>query len=125
MTESTKTPQTIGRRGRPIRVFRADLLATDAEWQAIVARAQEWGKPPGRFVRETVLQALRKTRPNSAEARVVRELGRAGTALAHLAATARETGALPAAAMLETALADLVAVTRRLQLARPARQPAP
>lgn len=123
--EKKETGQAIGRSGRPIRVHFLNFRATHAEWQAIVERAQACGKLLGPFLRETLLRALGRARPNSADMFLLRELGRAGTALAGLAATARDTGALPAAATLEAALADLVAVTRRLALARRRRPPAP
>jgi hypothetical protein len=124
VTGRQPTNGTIGR-CRPTRAPRGVIWATNAEWQAIVERARASGKPPVRFVRETVLRALGKARPNSAATLLLRDLGRAGTALAGLAATARETGALPAAATLETALAELVAVTRRLAVARRPSRPTP
>jgi hypothetical protein len=114
VTERRQTPQAIGRRGRPIRVPRLALRATDAEWQAILHGARASSKRAAPFVRESVLQAVGGAGPHSATTLLLRELGRAGTALAHLAATARETGTLPTAATLETALADLVAATRGL-----------
>jgi len=104
-------------------VQRTTILATDAEWEAIVERARACRKPPGRFVRETALGALPKAHRSNADAALIRELGRSGTALAHLAATARETGALPAAATFETTLAELLAVVRRLGLGRTRRRP--
>jgi len=49
-----------------------------------------------------------------ADAEVIRELGRAGNAIVRLAATARESGALPEARLLDSALAELLALVRRL-----------
>jgi hypothetical protein len=109
----------IGRRGKPIRVQRAGLTATDAEWEAILARAQACKTPPGRYIREASIRSPKVMRAEAILLReLVRELGRSGTALAQLAATARETGALPAAATLETALAELLTAVRGLGAAR-------
>ena len=109
----------IGRRGKPIRVQRAMLAATDAEWETIVARARACKTPPARFIREASLRSPKAMRAETILLRdLVLELGRSGTALAQLAATARETGALPAAANIETALAELLTVVRGFGAAR-------
>jgi hypothetical protein len=87
---------------------------TDAEWSEIVDRARVCGRPPARYVRETSLGSMPKTRPTQANASLIRELGRIGIALQRLAATAREARSLPQAATLDAALAEVIAVVRQL-----------
>jgi hypothetical protein len=87
---------------------------TSAEWQAVVECAQACGKPPAEYVRETSLGSVPKVRHGQANEALIRELGRIGTALTRLAATAKETGTAEQAATLESALAGLLAVVRRL-----------
>ena len=87
---------------------------TDAEWAVIVDRARACGRPPARYVRETSLGSALKPRPSQTNASLIRELGRIGIALQRLATTARETQALPQAATLDAALADVIAAVRQL-----------
>src|SRR5438128_762914 len=103
----------IGRRGGPLRRART-VHYTDAEWQAVREAARLCGKAARRFVRDTSLGALPNVPPLLANADLIRELGRSGNALVRLAVTARESGALPEAATLNAALAELLAIVRRL-----------
>lgn len=87
---------------------------TDAEWSLIVERARACGRPPARYVRETSLGSTPKGRQTQANASLIRELGRIGIALQRLAVTAREVSSLPQAATLDAALAEVIAVVRKL-----------
>jgi hypothetical protein len=108
-----ETPRRTGRRGAPLRRGRT-VHYTDAEWEAVREAAQQCGKAARRFVREASLGALPTVETFRADAEVIRELRRAGNAIVRLAATARESGALPEARRLDSALADLLALVRRL-----------
>ena len=103
----------LGRRGYPLRRIRS-VLYNDAEWQAVEEAARLHGKAPRVFVREVSLGTLPPARPAFVDAPLLRELGQSGTALARLAATARASGALPQAAILDAALAELLALVRRI-----------
>ena len=85
----------------------------DAEWQQLVEAARLCGKPTRVFARDTSLGS-RPPEPLVANAELIRELGRSGTALKHLAASAKATGALPEATRLEGALTQLCDVVRRI-----------
>lgn len=87
---------------------------TTAEWARIVERARVCGKPPARYVREISLGSTPRTRSSQANAELIRELGRIGTALAGLARTARETGEVACADSVQRTLAEILAVVRRL-----------
>ncbi len=105
--EGRSSPRGGGRRPRLVHY-------TDAEWDAVKTAARLAGKPARRFVRDASLGTLRPVPPVMANAPLIRELGRVGTALVHLAATAQSTGALPQAATLEAAVAELLAIVRRI-----------
>jgi hypothetical protein len=66
-------------------------------------------------VRNASLEALPIGHSAVGNAPLIRALGRCGTTLAKLATTARETGAVPETASLEAALAELLAVVRRIE----------
>jgi hypothetical protein len=108
-----EAPRRTGRRGAPLRRGRT-VHYTDAEWEAVREAAQRYGKAARRFVRDASLGALPAVETFRADADVIRELGRAGNAIVRLAATAREGGALPEARLLDSALAELLALVRRL-----------
>ena len=91
-----------------------NIRYTAAEWQAIVEAARTAHTTASAFVRETSLAAVPGDHATPETTPLIVELGRCGTALARLAATAKATGALPDAARLETALAELLAAVRRL-----------
>jgi hypothetical protein len=71
-------------------------------------------------VRETSLAAAMGAQSAPEKLPLIAELGRCGTALARLAATAKATGALPQAESLEAALAELLTAVRRLDRPRSA-----
>jgi hypothetical protein len=93
-----------------LRVRRADVLYSRSEWDRVVERARVAGKKPGRYIREVSLGRLPGTR-----LALVRELGRCGAALTNLAATIRATGAPRDAVPIDAALAELLAVVRRVR----------
>lgn len=106
-----RTPRGCGfpRRGRTV-------CYNDLEWQQVAEAARLCGKPTGRFIRDTSLGARPRVEPPLANAELIRELGRSGTALARLAAQAKATGALPEAASLDAALAQLCDLVRQTLL---------
>src|SRR5215213_3911515 len=86
----------------------------DDEWARVVERARACGRPAARYVREVSL-GLAPTAPrDGASAELVRELGRVGNTLARLAGTLRDAGNVPQADAVQAALAELLAVVRRL-----------
>jgi mobilization protein NikA len=85
----------------------------DAEWQQLVETARLCGKPTRVFIRDISL-GCRPPEPLVANAELIRELGRSGTALKQLAASARASGALPEATSLEAALTELCDVVRQI-----------
>ena len=87
---------------------------TAAEWEAITQRARICGKPPARYVREVSLGATPRPRSSQANAELIRELGRIGTALTQLAATARQGGARLSAEAIDSTLAEILSIVRRL-----------
>lgn len=87
---------------------------TAAEWSAIVAHARACGRPPARYVREISLGRTPKARQANVNDEVIRELGRIGTLLTHLAAGAKQTGSGADQAAIEAVLPDLLAAVRRL-----------
>ncbi len=87
---------------------------TDAEWAHIQAIARLCGKTRSEFIRDVSLRRRVRVKPFLANAKLVRELTKYGMAFVRLAATARESGALPVAADLETTLAELRALIRRI-----------
>jgi hypothetical protein len=90
------------------------VLFTDAEWAHVQETARLCGTTRSEFLRETALGRRVRAKPFLANADLVRELAKSGMALTHLATTARESGALPLADKLETALAELRALIRRI-----------
>jgi hypothetical protein len=72
------------------------------------------GKTTRAFIREAALGVPIKVQPFLADAELIRELGRNGLALFRLAAIARASGALPQAERLEAALAEVLALVRRI-----------
>jgi hypothetical protein len=94
------------------------IAYTAAEWEAIVEAARASGRKPAAFVRNASLEALPTGHSAVGNAPLIRALGRCGTTLAKLATTAREIGAVPEAASLELALAELLEVVRRIETPR-------
>ena len=93
---------------------------TATEWQAICDAAGACHRTGAGFVRETSLAAAMGAQSAPEKLPLIAELGRCGTALARLAATAKATGALPQAESLEAALAELLTAVRRLDRPRSA-----
>lgn len=87
---------------------------TETEWSAIVAQARAAGRPPARYVRETSLGAVPKARRNRDNDEVIRELGRIGIELKHLATMARDSGLFPHQHAIEETLQELLAAVRRM-----------
>jgi hypothetical protein len=87
---------------------------TEAEWLAVVERAHAAGRPPARYVREVSLGATPKMRRGREHDEIVHELGRIGTTLTRLSAAAAEAGLASQHARIEAALAELLAVVRRV-----------
>lgn len=112
-TAARRGEPTVGRGGIPLRRNRS-VMYTDGEWQAVQEAARLHGKAPRVFVREASLGMLSSAKPRLTHAPLIRELTVSGTALARLAATARASGALPQAAVLEAALAELMAVVQQI-----------
>ncbi len=102
-----------GPRGCGLKRRRSWVSFNDAEWQQLVEAARLCGKPTRVFVRDTSLGS-RPPEPLVANAELIRELGRSGTALRHLAASARATGTLPEATSLEAALTHVCDLVRRI-----------
>ena len=87
---------------------------TRSEWSMIAGRARACGKPPARYVRETSLGVVPKSRSSQIDAALIRELGRIGTQLTRLASTSRGCGASTEASTLDSVLAEILSVVRRL-----------
>jgi hypothetical protein len=104
----------IRRRKPPLRRNRS-LPLTDAEYQLIDEAARLCGKTTRAFIREAALGVPIKVQPFLADAELIRELGRNGMGLFRLAETARASGALPQAERLEAALAEVLALVRRIE----------
>lgn len=101
------------RKKQPLRRNRS-LPLTDAEYQLIDEAARLCGKTTRAFIREAALGVPIKVQPFLADAELIRELARNALALARLAATARASGALPAADELDAARLEVVALIRRI-----------
>ena len=87
---------------------------TDAEWAHLLVVARLCGKTRSAFIRDVSLCRRVRVKPFLANAELVRNLTQSGMVLVRLAATARESGALPVAADLEATLAELRALIRRI-----------
>ena len=105
-------PRRLNRRAE-IRSVRK-IRYTSGEWRAIAERARTCGKAPARYVREISLGVVPKPRSGQADAALIRELGRIGTQLTRLASTVRETGASGESLTLDSVLAEILSVVRRL-----------
>jgi hypothetical protein len=83
--------------------------------------AEMCGKPVSTFIRDESLSVRVKATPFLRDGELMRELRECGITLTRLAATARETGALPSANELDTALQELLIRVRQIASAGPAR----
>jgi hypothetical protein len=90
------------------------VLYTDAEWAHLSEIARLCGRTRSEFIRDVSLRRRVQVKPYLVNAELIRELNRSGMALARLAATARESGALPVADQLEAALAEARVLMRRI-----------
>lgn len=87
---------------------------TEQEWSTIVERARICGKAPARYVRETSLGVVPASRSRQADAALIRELGRIGLHLSRLAGKGGEAQASDEPLALESVLAEILALVRRL-----------
>ena len=112
----TRPPDAGGQRNHRLSALRQPrkIRYTAAEWAAIVAHARACGRPPARYVREVSLGGVPKVRGGRVNDEAIRELGRIGTALTSLAATAKQAGTAAEQTAIETVLAQLLAAVRRL-----------
>ena len=106
-TEPEKGASSTRREPRKIRY-------SDAEWATIAARARECGKAPARYVREVSLGAVPRTKRSHSNAELIRELGRVANTLARLASAQSDGAAASEHAPIQHALAELLAVVRRI-----------
>jgi uncharacterized protein (DUF1778 family) len=120
--EQPEPRQPVRRNKRPLRRNRS-LPLTDAEYQLIDEAARLCGKTTRAFIREAALGVPIKVQPFLADAELIRELGSSALALARLAATARASGALPAADELDTARVAVLALIRQIERAHAAAAP--
>ena len=87
---------------------------TEAEWSVVVDRARATGRPPARYVREISLGATPKVRRSREHDEIIYELARIGTTLTRLESAAMENGLTSEQESVEAALAELLALVRRL-----------
>jgi len=106
--EQPETPTSI-LRNKGLRRCRR-IKYTEQEYDLIEEAAEMSGIPIDVFIREESLSVQFKARPFLRNAEVLGELRKCGVVLARVAATARETGALPGVDELETALQELQAL---------------
>lgn len=88
---------------------------TRDEFRAVTDRARECGLPPARFIREAALGAVPKARRTPANAELIRQLARIGTALRQLAAGGRDRDDALTSDALSGALAELLDTIRRVE----------
>lgn len=87
---------------------------SSSEWSTIAERARACGKPPARYVRETSLGVIPKSRSGQTDSALIRELGRIGTQLARLRSTAASHGMPGKDAGIDVVLAEILSLVRRL-----------
>jgi hypothetical protein len=117
--EQPEPRQPVRHNKRPLRRNRS-LPLTDAEYQLIDEAARLCGKTTRAFIREAALGVPIKVQPFLADAELIRELGSSALALGRLAATARASGALPAADELDAARIEVLALIRQIERAHAA-----
>jgi uncharacterized protein (DUF1778 family) len=116
--EQPEPPTSMPRNNGRCRCRRMDY--TEQEYELIEEAAKMSGKPIGDFIREESLAVQFKAQPFLRDAELRRELGENRMTLTRLAATARETGALPVGDELERVLEELRALIRQIAPAGPA-----
>jgi hypothetical protein len=87
---------------------------TAEEFALIRERARECGRPPARYIRETALGAVPRSRRSAANAAVIRELARIGNALTQLAEVARKSDSSADSASIEATLGEVLETIRRI-----------
>lgn len=87
---------------------------TMSEWSTIAERARACGRPPARYVRETSLGVIPKSRSGQTDSALIRELGRIGTQLTRLRSTASIRGMPGQDASIDGVLAEILSLVRRL-----------
>jgi hypothetical protein len=117
--EQPETPTSMSRKQGLRRSRRINYTAQ--EYDLIEEAAEIEGKSMGGFIREESLSVQFKAHPFLRNAELMEELRTCGVALNRLATTARETGGLPVANELETALEELQALVRQIASAGPLR----
>ena len=104
-----------------VRVVKAQRWLPE-EWAAVVERAQACGLSPTRYVRETALGVIVRTRRHQEHTELIRQLARIGTTLSELAAFVRTGGAVPAAGAVDATLREVLEAIRRLDRASAGRE---
>ena len=104
----------VPRPSRPKRIEHSMVRFTADEFALIRERARECGRPPARYIRETALGAVPRSRRSTANAAVIRELARIGNALTQLAEVARRSDTPADSAAIEAALIEVLEAIRRI-----------
>jgi hypothetical protein len=104
----------VPRPSRPKRIEHSMVRFTADEFALIRERARECGRPPARYIRETALGAVPRSRRSAANAAVIRELARIGNALTQLAEVARRSDSPADSAAIEAALGEVLETIRRI-----------
>ena len=99
---------------RPKRIEHSMVRFTADEFALIRERARECGRPPARYIRETALGAVPRSRRSAANAAVIRELARIGNALTQLAEVARKSDTSANSAAIEATLGEVLEAIRRI-----------
>lgn len=87
---------------------------SSSEWSTIAERARACGKAPARYVRETSLGVIPKSRSGQTDSALIRELGRIGNQLTRLRSTAASRGMPGEDASIDGVLAEILSLVRRL-----------
>lgn len=87
---------------------------SSSEWSTIAERARACGKPPARYVRETSLGVIPKSRSGQTDSALIRELGRIGTQLTRLRSTGAGREMRGEDASIDGVLAEILSLVRRL-----------
>lgn len=99
---------------RQKRTRRKELTFSPTEWAAIEQRAHECGVRPNCYIRDVVLGAVPRARPNDATRDLVAAVNRIGNNLNQLARVANENGDLPREAEFDTLRAELMDLLARV-----------
>ena len=99
---------------RAKRIEHSMVRFTAEEFALIRERARECGKPPARYIRDTALGAIPRSRRSAANAAVIRDLARIGNALTQLAEVARRSDMPDDSAAIEATLREVLETIRRI-----------